>query len=276
MIAAIFMSLTATAAENNTITLTERNTLVMRNVVDSQSVASVQQKANKLSQNLSEQETIYLFMDTPGGSIQAGNELIANLEGLPQRVDTITSFSASMGFITVQSLGNRYILPGGILMSHRASGGASGQIPGELNTRVNFFTDMLDSQDEAIAKRVKMSKESYQKLIKDEYWVFGAKAVKSSMADKVVKVRCNKTLSEGKSTETLYTFFGPVELVYSNCPLVSAPLEVNFNGLALSEYRDSDKATLAEVRKAILTLVYNKREFYHDYILTNKYRRVLP
>jgi ATP-dependent protease ClpP protease subunit len=259
-----------------TLTLTERNTLVLRNVIESQSVASLQDRATKLSQNLSKDENIYLFLDTPGGEIQAGGELITLLQGLPQRVNTVTSFAASMGFITVQSLGSRYILPTGILMSHRASGGARGQIPGELNVRVKFFTDMLDDQDAAISKRVGMSKSEYQTLIKDEYWVYGQKSVTAKMADKVINVRCNKTLSEGKVVETVYTFFGPVKLTYSACPLISAPLEIDFDALTLSSYDDRDKVTLTNVRKAILTLVYDKRSFYHDYILTNEYKKVIP
>lgn len=272
------ISVTAKAAETTpVITLTERNTLVIRNVIDSQSVASLQDKANKLSQGLSKSEKIYLFLDTPGGSVQSGNEMVSTLRGLPQRVETITNFAASMGFITVQSLGTRYILPNGILMSHRAAGGAEGQIPGELNTRVNFFTDMLDAQDAEIAKRVNMSKKDYQKLIVNEHWVFGSKAVSTKMADKVVLARCNKVLSEGRVSETIYTFFGPVQLVYSACPLITAPLEISFEQLTLNEYDDVDRVTLKEVRKTILTLVYDKRAFYHDYILNNKNsKKVLP
>ena len=263
-------------AGNRTLTLTERNTLVLRNVVDSQSVAKLQDEATKLSQGLSKDEKIYLFLDTPGGDIQAGGELITTLQGLPQRVDTVTNFAASMGFITVQSLGTRYVLPGGILMSHRARGGAQGQIPGELNTRVNFFTQMMDDQDEAIAKRVKMSKKDYQQLIINEHWVYGQRAVKSNMADEVITVRCNKILSEGKVKETLYTFFGPVKLVYSACPLITAPLEISFDEIMLNNYDDRDRIALANVRKTVLTLVYSKREFYHDYVITNEYKKVMP
>ena len=271
-----FVAKAATTEKEATVTLTERNTIVLRNVVDSQSVAGVQVKAAKLSQGLSKDEPIYLFLDTPGGEVGAGGELITALKGLPQKVHTITSFAASMGFITAQSLGNRYILPGGILMSHRARGGASGQIPGELNVRVKFFTDMLDDQDAAIAKRVGMSKSSYQNLIRDEYWVYGQKAVDAKMADRVILARCDKTLSEGKIVEIIYTFFGPVKVTYSSCPLISAPLEISFDGLSLSNYDDRDKVMMGTVRKTVLSLVYNKREFYHDYVLTNEYKKVLP
>lgn len=276
LLSLFFVGNFAQAENKNVINLTERNTLALRNVIDSQSVVKVEKEANRVSQNLSHDEEIFLFMDTPGGEIQAGKELITVLQGLPQKVNTITNFAASMGFITVQSLGTRYILPGGILMSHRAAGGASGQIPGELNSRVDFFTDMLDAQDTEISERLNMSKQAYQKSIQNEYWIYGKKAVKNHAADKVVLVRCDKTLSEGTTTEVVNTFFGPVSLKYSNCPLLTAPLSIDFSGLQLSEYIGSDQLKLAEIRKAILTLVYNKREFYHDYVLTNKYKNLMP
>lgn len=267
----------ATAAQATTvITLNKRNTLVLRNVIMSDTITKVQQQANKVSQGLSKDEQIYLFLDTPGGSIEAGEQLITTLQGLPQKVNTITSFAASMGFITAQSLNARYILPNGILMSHRARGGAEGQIPGELNTRVNFFTGMLDDKDAQIAARVGMNKEDYQKMILNEYWIAGQRAVTAKMADAVVLVRCDKELTEGKSTEVIQTFFGAVRVTYSDCPLVTAPLEVDFEGLILNSYDSNDKASIIAVRKVVLELVYNKKSFYYDYILTNKYKSVLP
>jgi len=256
------------------VTLTKRNTLVLRDIIDDMSVAQVQEQAVKLSQQLSPGETIYLVLDTPGGSIDAGSKLITSLQALPQRVNTITVFSASMGFITVESLGTRYIVPNGVLMSHRAFGGTRGQIPGELNTRVKFFTDMIEKTSKKIAKRVGMTKQAYDALIMNEYWVEGDDAVSAKMADRVVLVRCDKELSEGRNTETLQTFFGPIDLVYSTCPIISAPLAINFNGLNLSEYNAEDKVKLVEIRKLILSLVTNKSEFYHDYFITNKYKAV--
>ena len=258
------------------ITLTERNTLVLRNVINQESASQVQSKAISLSQNLAKTETIYMFLDTPGGEIGSGTQLITVLRGLPQRVDTITNFAASMGFITAQSLGNRYILPAGILMSHRARGGADGQIPGELNTRVAFFTKMLDDADGPIAKRVGLSKKAYQALIHDEHWVAGQRAVMTKMADRVVLVRCDKDLAKGTNTENISTFFGNVEVKYSNCPLITAPLSVNFAQLSLSEFDPKDQAILLNIRKFILEMLYNKQQFYTDFVLTNKFGTLLP
>lgn len=277
VIASFVLAATSNAGEKkDVITLTKRNTLVLRNIVDEDSVSKLSQKASKLSHGLSSDEQLYLLMDTPGGSIDAGHELVNTLRGLPQKVNTITMFAASMGFITVQSLDDRLILPTGVLMSHRARGGTSGQIPGELNTRVKFFTDMLDKEDAAIAKRVGMSKASYQKLIVNEYWVFGSDAVEAHMADKTTLVRCDKELSDGTEEEVIQTFFGPIFVTYSSCPLISAPLEVRFGGLALSEYNDTDKIKLHAIRTVVLELLYNKRDFYHEFFINNKYKEIMP
>lgn len=258
------------------VTLSSRNTLVLRNIVDEDSVSKLSQKAIKLSHGLSTDEDIYLVMDTPGGDINAGHSLITTLKGLPQKVTTITQFAASMGFITVQSLDKRLILPDGILMSHRARGGTSGQVPGELNTRVKFFTELLDKEDAAISKRVGMSKSEYQKLIINEYWVSGSDAVSAHMADGESLIRCDKELSEGTEDEVIQTFFGPVKVTYSKCPLVKGPLAVSFDGLTVNNWTEEGTIKLNSIRKIILELLYNKRDFYHDFYITNAYKEVLP
>lgn len=269
------LSCNANSSSNKTIILTEKNTLILRNIIDDQSVVGVQNQAIRLSSSISEKNTIYLFLDTPGGDIQAGYSLINTLNGLPQRVDTITNFAGSMGFITAQSLGRRYVLPTGTFMSHRARGGLSGQIPGELNSRLLFFTGVLDAQDGVIASRLGLSKRTYQNLVINEYWTSGTNSVSNRVADEVVNVRCNKTLSEGKTEEVMYTFFGTVTLVYSSCPLISAPLEVKFD-LQEDNIGPDNRSTHHTLRRTILSLVYDKRNFYENYILTNEYKKVLP
>lgn len=263
-------------ADNKTIILTEKNTIVLRDLIDEQSVAQVQDKAIRLSHTLPANSTIYLFLDTPGGDIRSGSTLITTLKGLPQRVDTITNFAASMGFITVQSLGRRYVLPTGTLMSHRARGGMTGQIPGELNSRLSFFTGVLDVQDAVIAGRLKLSKKEYQNLIVNEYWTYGSNAVANNVADEVVNVRCDKALSEGRTAQTLETFFGPIQLVYSNCPLINTPLEVKFEQVRTNDDNVDGHSVPQTVRRMVLSLAFDKINFYENYVVTNEYKKVFP
>jgi ATP-dependent Clp protease protease subunit len=209
------------------ITLSKSNTLALQGPVTYSSVAQLQQKLVALSNSLSKNSTIYLYLDTPGGSVGAGMALIDTLKSIPQEVVTVTSFAASMGFITVQSLGRRVILPNATLMSHRARGGVSGQIPGEMTTRSAWIHKTIEDIERDMAKRMKMSLASYQKLILNEYWVVGKHAIKDNAADVIANVVCDSSL-EGTQIEKIYTFFGVVKLTMSKCPLVSAPLAFDF------------------------------------------------
>lgn len=267
-----------TKAETNTKTvlvLKKRNTVAFRDVVRYSSVKKVQQKAMALSDQLSKDEPIYLFLDTPGGSIVAGQDMITTLQSLPQKVHTVTNFAASMGYITAQSLNGRYILPTGTLMSHRAYMGEEGQVPGEFNTRSNYWIKRIEKIEKQMSKRVGLSLEEYQKLIKDEYWVDGQDAVDAKHADRVVYARCDESL-QGTYEDNLPTIFGDIRLTWSECPLITVPIKVDFSDLDLRSYNESDRTKLAEVRKAVYNLLYNKKEFYKEYIVTNKYRQVFP
>lgn len=173
---------------------------------------------------------IYLVLDTPGGSVTAGLGFIDAVKALKVPVHTITLFAASMGYQFVQELGTRYITPSGELMSHRgAVGGLSGQVPGELNSRLNHIQEILSGMSERAAKRVGMSKQAYDAAIINELWVSGKKAVDSKHADAIANVKCSKELVEGKYTEEKLTLFGPVSVVFSKCPLITYPLSFSFN-----------------------------------------------
>ena len=80
---------------DSTITLEAKNTLVLSGPVTSDSVAKLQSEANAMSSKLKDGDKIYLVLDTPGGSVFAGMDLIDHLRALPQKIETITLFAAS-------------------------------------------------------------------------------------------------------------------------------------------------------------------------------------
>lgn len=274
------------------IVLTSKNSLSLRDVVMPDSVAKIQDKAIQLSQKLDKNEPIYLVLDTPGGSVDAGNQMIETLLALPNRVDTITIFAASMGFQTVQGLGKRYITPSGTLMSHRAAGGVRGQIPGEAVTRLRWMLEDIQRMETRTAARLNMSLQDYQALIWNEYWVSGENAIKEGMADEEVLMRCDSSLS-GTKTEKVYTFFGPIKLVWSNCPLITYPLDVDLSDLWIfkdEKKKDDGKkkeesmspAELerlalqrAELKEFINLLYRDKASFVKKYVVTGEYERFL-
>jgi ATP-dependent Clp protease protease subunit len=222
-------SITAFSKEVKTvkITLKDTNVVTLRGPFTYGSVTPVQVRLLELSRTLPKNSPIFLFLDTPGGSVSAGMQLINTAKSIPQKVVTITNFSASMGFVTAQLLGPRVILPNGVFMSHRAYAGVEGQIPGELNTRVDYITESIVDIEKICAARMGISHKKYSSMIVNEYWTFGKAAVKQGAADFVGKVVCDSSLS-GTQQLKVDTMFGPVNVTFSKCPLVSGPLSVDF------------------------------------------------
>lgn len=228
----LFASSVAVAAETNVV-LTKDNSITINDVFTSDSVAPLIKQAKDLDSRIPSGDPIYLVINSPGGSIDAGIELIENLSNLKRPVHTITVFSASMGFQTVQGLGERLILKNGTLMSHRARGGFQGEFPGQLDTRYSYYLKRVTRLDEQAVKRSggKLTLASYKSLIADEYWCDGADCVTTGVADKVITSSCDKSL-EGQHSVTLdqFMFMGhTIELKadYDNCPLNTNALKYN-------------------------------------------------
>jgi ATP-dependent Clp protease, protease subunit len=213
------------AQELKTIVLTDKNTVSFNDEFNSMSVAKKQVELFELAASSPEKD-LYLVMNSPGGSVFAGSLFIDTVRSLNKNVHTITVFSASMAYHTVQGLGRRYILPSGMLMSHRAyAGGLDGQFPGELNSRIKMLMESTEELDKVAAKRVGISLEDYKKLIHDELWLTGAKAVELNHADEVVQAVCDKSLS-GTNIQEIRSFFGIFKVEFSNCPLITGPISV--------------------------------------------------
>lgn len=248
-----------------TLKLGKRNTVSLRGVVTEETVTEVEQELLTMSAKLDADDEIYLVLDTPGGSIDAGNNLIEFIKGLPQKVNTVSLFSASMGFHIVQSLNKRYVTSTATLMSHRAKAQVGGEIPGSLISRINSLSKLLDIMDQTAADRMQISRNDYRDVIHDELWINGKENIEAKTADQVVKVSCAKDLS-GEKSIVFNTIFGDATVVFSQCPIITSPLKVIF-GVGQDK---NDK-----LRNFVGQLFYNKKRFVQEFILTNKYEGIL-
>lgn len=230
------------ASDHNRIVLTADNTVNLNGEINEQSVATAIQALQKLDSKNKSNKPIYLFIYSPGGDIQAGFELIEAAKGLNRPVNTITMFGASMAFQTVQNLGQRLVLKNGALMSHRAAGEFQGyfggQTPSQLDSRYGFWVQRTKELDEQTVNRTngKQTMASYQKQYSEETWLTGSQSVEEGYADNVVTVRCDNSL---KGTETKTGNFMGIEFTYeiSNCPLITAPLNVKISDKAKNDPR---------------------------------------
>lgn len=214
-----------------TVTFNEDNTVSLKDAVMS---GSVTQTINELAKRENNSEpVIYLVLDTPGGSVFAGLNLIHYLKGYKKPVKTVTIFAASMGFQIVNgNPGERLIVDTGVLMSHPMSGGLSGELGNglSLDNRNGYIKEIINTMDKQAAARTKgkVSLAEYQKAYDNELWTTGQNAVDAGYADAVTQASCAESLSS--SVETVderefigFTMMGPLALQIkyevSKCPL---------------------------------------------------------
>jgi len=205
------------------IELTPDNMVVFRNEVSDESVSKAQlDLAKKVAKRGTKSYTIYLVLDTPGGSISSGLNFIEFAKTVPN-LETITLFAASMGSAIVEALpGKRNIIDSGILMFHRAAGGVEGQFEdGELESRLAFYKKWVRNMETVNANRLNITLDAYKAKVKDEYWVSGKDAVTDKAADEVVNIVCSDSLLNTSITET-FVFMGmfQIEVKFNACPLI--------------------------------------------------------
>jgi ATP-dependent Clp protease protease subunit len=233
------------------VVLTDSNTVVLTGVIEGESVAKVIVKVKELNQlHFVGSKPIYLFLNTPGGEIQTGLEMLEALHGSKRPVNTVTLFAASMGFQTVQNLGERLILKNGVMMSHRAAGRFEGYFggpfPSQVEGRYRFWLSRLDGMDKQTVSRTngKQTLESYQKAYADELWLTGGQSVNGGYSDRVVTARCDSSL-DGVTTHSL-DFLG-VQISYDldNCPLNTSPMNIH----AMAPSNEKSKFTLSQLQE---------------------------
>lgn len=173
-------------------------------------------------------DPIYLVLNTPGGSVMAGVDLINYINTLRRPVQSIAIYAASMGFHILQSSPTRYITELGTIMSHRANGSTGGDIPQQVDSRLNYIKSLLEKMDEKVVSRTsgKHTKESYTELIRDEYWAVGDNAIKDGFADEVATLKCDESLNATVNRQIQILFF-TVNVKLSKCPLITQPIVEN-------------------------------------------------
>lgn len=210
------------------ITLTSKNMVSLNAEVDGESVGGVIGNLKGLPRT---KEPAYLFLNTPGGSIQAGLELIEVIKGTGRPVKTITLFAASMGFQIAQNLDERLIVKNGILMSHHARCQVGGEFGGagasQLQKRYEFWKSRIDSLDQITVARTngKQTLASYQASYENELWMDGPQSVANGYADRVVTVQCDDSLS-GVTSHTIQSPFGEITYDLDKCPLNTNPKNI--------------------------------------------------
>lgn len=224
LIFAVVCMFTAVASAQSTVKLGTANTVTLRGPIDEKTAQETALEVLRLDRLRGTQDyPIYLVLDSPGGSIEAGENMIEIIKTVPN-LKTVTIFAASMASAIVEALpGERLILSSGVQMFHRAKGGVSGQFEtGELESRLDFYKRYVRRMEGRNASRMGINLSQYKKLVKDEYWISGSDTLGVG-ADRIVSLQCSEALTEKKQTVVMEVFIFQITLEYSGCPLLRTP-----------------------------------------------------
>lgn len=210
-------------SNEQTITLRKNNFVSVKGEVSEQNVIKWSNQLNKLNSN-----PIYLYIDSPGGSVDAGLQFINTInyhKNQGKTINCIAKSAYSMAFVIFQNCSNRYVMSSTTLMQHQIS--LSG-IRGPINNLINYL-DMINKisyeLDNMVSSRIKMDLTAYRNKISNDWWIYGNLALEQGLADNYVVVGCDSELYETDSQEELTLNFnssGELELTSNSktlCPL---------------------------------------------------------
>ena len=131
-------------------------------------------------------EPISLYLNTPGGDVDAGLAIYDTMQIVSAPVNTIcTGMAASMGAILLSAGKERSILPHSRVMIHQPSGGAVGtasDILIEAKEIERYRKDLCNIL-------VKHTGQEYDKVFKDmdrDYWMSSKEALDYHIVDKIL------------------------------------------------------------------------------------------
>lgn len=135
--------------------------------------------------------TLVLVIDSPGGSVGAGLELIREMKRAQRRgvsvVCVVDGTAASMAALVLQVCDVRGVTPGSVILFHRASSGCEGNA-----SEMKRCVATLEEWDRMLAilasAKLRISLEEYLKRVDGKDWILSPQeAVALGAADAVVK-----------------------------------------------------------------------------------------
>jgi ATP-dependent Clp protease protease subunit len=133
------------------------------------------------------EKDIYLYINSPGGSVTAGMAIYDTMEFIPNDVVTVaTGLAASMGQFLLSSgtKGKRYATPNARILMHQPSGGIGGTAS-DIKIQAELILHMKKVMAELTAEQ---TGQSVEKILKDndrDKWFTAEEALEYGFFDKI-------------------------------------------------------------------------------------------
>lgn len=240
-----FFSFSALAKES-AVTFTKDNFVTLRGPIDDDVVGALIVNIQK-----KKSDVVYLFIDSPGGNIMAGLEFINYLKHTNKKVHCVAKVAISMAFAITQFCEKRLVAEDSVLMQHVASYSLGKDREANNYSMAGFIKKISNYLDEKQAERIEMDVKEFKEKINNDWWLFtGKEIVENNVADEVVSTKCSAELFDMTMKTHVNTMFGPIEVIWSGCPMVGTPLVIKEQ--FTEDTKDVPKQILDDVINAAL------------------------
>lgn len=220
LLSAMAVPATASLASTQSVTLTPDNLLVLRGEVTDASMGKLMHAV--LAKRA--QAPLYLYIDSPGGSVSAGMDFIKAVKVSNVRLTCIANTAISMAFAILQeACAERLIVDTSVLMQHMVSYGLEGPEPHNY-TMASFIHSMSYDLYRRQATRLGMTFDQFYVKIRDDWWMWGNESIVNKAADRIVEVKCSQQLLNSFTEETVRVLFFTIKLRFNGCPVISTPI----------------------------------------------------
>ncbi|HDH5031410.1 ATP-dependent Clp endopeptidase proteolytic subunit ClpP [Staphylococcus aureus] len=134
------------------------------------------------------EKDIYLYINSPGGSVTAGFAIYDTIQHIKPDVQTICiGMAASMGsfLLAAGAKGKRFALPNAEVMIHQPLGGAQGQAT-EIEIAANHILKTREKLNRILSERTGQSIEKIQKDTDRDNFLTAEEAKEYGLIDEVV------------------------------------------------------------------------------------------
>lgn len=131
---------------------------------------------------------IYLYINSPGGSVTAGLAMIDTMNFIKSDVSTICiGIAASMGALILSSgeKGKRFSLPNSEVMIHQVMGGTEGQAS-DIAINAKHILRTKDTLNKILAANTNKKIDQVEKDSDRDYWMTSDEAKKYGIVDGII------------------------------------------------------------------------------------------
>lgn len=149
------------------------------------------------------EKDIFLYINSPGGSVTAGMAIYDTMQFIkPDVATTCMGLAASMGafLLTAGAKGKRAALPNSRIMIHQPSAGTQGQVT-DIEIMTKEFIDTKKRLNKLLVVHTGQPLEKIEKDTDRNYFMSAAEAVKYGLIDKIYRSKSDEKDGKDKKDQ---------------------------------------------------------------------------